>query len=80
MYVFRNFVLKHKVACAKKIEKVKELGVKFSKTLAVDKSTTIDQLIEEEDSGGIYRIRSWTSEIYIEFRENTGNVFSANSI
>ena len=45
----RNFRLPKQKVVAKEIEKVKELGVKFETNVVIGKSTTIDQLMEEED-------------------------------
>ena len=39
---------------AKEIEKVKELGVKFETNVVIGKSTTIDQLIEEEGFEAVF--------------------------
>ena len=44
---------KHKVV-KKEIEKVKELGVKFETNVVIGKSTTIDQLMEEEDFEAVF--------------------------
>ena len=78
--VFRNSVFQSRKLLQKEIEKVKELGVKFETNVVIGKSTTIDQLMEEEELRScIYRIRSRTSECLWEFQERTANgVFSAN--
>ena len=44
---------KHKVV-KKEIEKVKELGVKFETNVVIGKSTTIDQLMEEEEFEAVF--------------------------
>ena len=44
---------KHKVV-AKEIDKVKELGVKFETNVVIGKSTTIDQLIEDEGFEAVF--------------------------
>ena len=63
--VFRNSVFQKQKVVKKEIEKVKELGVKFETNVVIGKSTTIDQLMEEEElRSSIYRIRSRTSDVY----------------
>ena len=46
--VFRNSVFQNRKSLQKEIEKVKELGVHFETNVVIGKSTTIDQLMEEE--------------------------------
>ena len=63
--VFRNSVFQNRKVVAKEIEKVKELGVKFETNVVIGKSTTIDQLIEEEGFEAVFNwFRSWTSDVY----------------
>ena len=48
VYGIPEFRLPKQKVVAKEIEKVKELGVKFETNVVIGKSTTIDQLMEEE--------------------------------
>ena len=65
VYGIPEFRLPKQKVVAKEIEKVKELGVKFETNVVIGKSTTIDQLMEEEGfEGSIYRFRSRSSDVY----------------
>ena len=65
VYGIPEFRLPKQKVVKKEIEKVKELGVKFETNVVIGKSTTIDQLMEEEGLRScIYRIRSRTSNVY----------------
>ena len=65
VYGIPEFRLPKQKVVKKEIEKVKELGVKFETNVVIGKSTTIDQLMEEEElRSSIYRIRSRTSNVY----------------
>ncbi len=48
VYGIPEFRLPKQKVVKKEIEKVKELGVKFETNVVIGKSTTIDQLMEEE--------------------------------
>ena len=81
--VFRSFRLSKKKRFVKKeIEKVKELGVKFETNVVIGKSTTIDQLMEEEDFEAVfYRIRSRTSDVYgYSGRDSQWSIFQQMNI
>ena len=52
--VFLNSVFQNQKVVKKEIEKVKELGVKFETNVVIGKSTTIDQLMEEEDFEAVF--------------------------
>ena len=52
VYGIPEFRLPKQKVVAKEIEKVKELGVKFETNVVIGKSTTIDQLMEEEGRKG----------------------------
>ena len=69
---------KHKVV-AKEIDKVKELGVKFETNVVIGKSTTIDQLIEDEGFEAVF-IGSGAGlpKLMGIPGENANGVFSAN--
>ena len=69
---------KHKVV-AKEIEKVKELGVKFETNVVIGKSTTIDQLIEEEGFEAVFIGSGAGLPKFMGISgENANGVFSAN--
>lgn len=69
---------KHKVV-AKEIEKVKELGVKFETNVVIGKSTTIDQLIEEEGFEAVFIGSGAGLPKFMGIPgENANGVFSAN--
>ena len=54
VYGIPEFRLPKQKVVAKEIEKVKELGVKFETNVVIGKSTTIDQLIEEEGFEAVF--------------------------
>ena len=54
VYGIPEFRLPKQKVVKKEIEKVKELGVKFETNVVIGKSTTIDQLMEEEDFEAIF--------------------------
>ena len=54
VYGIPEFRLPKQKVVAKEIEKVKELGVKFESNVVIGKSTTIDQLIEEEGFEAVF--------------------------
>ena len=64
---------------AKEIEKVKELGVKFETNVVIGKSTTIDQLIEEEGFEAVFIGSGAGLPMFMGIPgENANGVFSAN--
>ena len=75
VYGIPEFRLPKQKVVAKEIEKVKELGVKFETNVVIGKSTTIDQLIEEEgfigSGAGLPKFMGIPGE-------NANGVFSAN--
>lgn len=79
VYGIPEFRLPKQKVVAKEIEKVKELGVKFETNVVIGKSTTIDQLIEEE---GIEAVFIGSGAGLPKFMgipgENANGVFSAN--
>ena len=54
VYGIPEFRLPKEKVVKKEIEKVKELGVKFETNVVIGKSTTIDQLMEEEDFEAVF--------------------------
>ena len=54
VYGIPEFRLPKQKVVKKEIEKVKELGVKFETNVVIGKSTTIDQLIEEEGFEAVF--------------------------
>ena len=63
----------------KEIEKVKELGVKFETNVVIGKSTTIDQLIEEEGFEAVFIGSGAGLPKFMGIPgENANGVFSAN--
>ncbi len=64
---------------AKEIDKVKELGVKFESNVVIGKSTTIDQLIEEEGFEAVFIGSGAGLPKFMGIPGENGNtVFSAN--
>ncbi len=64
---------------AKEIEKVKELGVKFETNVVIGKSTTIDQLIEDEGFEAVFIGSGAGLPMFMGIPgENANEVFSAN--
>ncbi|MBQ8803970.1 MAG: NADPH-dependent glutamate synthase [Tyzzerella sp.] len=69
---------KHKIV-AKEIDKVKELGVKFETNVVIGKSTTIDQLIEDEGFEAVFIGSGAGLPKFMGIPgENANGVFSAN--
>ena len=69
---------KHKVV-AKEIDKVKELGVKFETNVVIGKSTTIDQLMEDEGFEAVFIGSGAGLPKFMGIPgENANGVFSAN--
>ncbi|MGN1267229.1 MAG: FAD-dependent oxidoreductase, partial [Dorea sp.] len=54
VYGIPEFRLPKEKVVKKEIEKVKELGVKFETNVVIGKSTTIDQLMEEEEFEAVF--------------------------
>ena len=79
VYGIPEFRLPKQKVVAKEINKVKELGVKFETNVVIGKSTTIDQLIEEE---GFEAVFIGSGAGLPKFRgipgENANGVLSAN--
>ena len=79
VYGIPEFRLPKQKVVAKEINKVKELGVKFETNVVIGKSTTIDQLIEEE---GFEEVFIGSGAGLPKFMgipgENANGVFSAN--
>ena len=60
-------------------EKVKELGVKFETNVVIGKSTTIDQLIEDEGFEAVFIGSGAGLPMFMGIPgENASGVFSAN--
>lgn len=79
VYGIPEFRLPKQKVVAKEIEKVKELGVKFETNVVIGKSTTIDQLIEEEDFEAIFIGSGAGLPMFMGIPgENANGVFSAN--
>ncbi len=79
VYGIPEFRLPKKKVVAKEIEKVKELGVKFETNVVIGKSTTIDQLIEEEGFEAVFIGSGAGLPKFMGIPgENANGVFSAN--
>lgn len=79
VYGIPEFRLPKKKVVAKEIEKVKELGVKFEENVVIGKSTTIDQLIEEEGFEAVFIGSGAGLPMFMGIPgENANGVFSAN--
>ena len=77
--VFRNSVFQKQKVVKKEIEKVKELGVKFETNVVIGKSTTIDQLIEDEGFEAVFIGSGAGLPMFMGIPgENASGVFSAN--
>ena len=77
--VFRNSVFRRQKVVKKEIEKVKELGVKFETNVVIGKSTTIDQLIEDEGFEAVFIGSGAGLPMFMGIPgENASGVFSAN--
>lgn len=79
VYGIPEFRLPKLKVVAKEIEKVKELGVKFESNVVIGKSTTIDQLIEEEGFEAVFIGSGAGLPKFMGIPgENANGVFSAN--
>ena len=79
VYGIPEFRLPKQKVVAKEIEKVKELGVKFETNVVIGKSTTIDQLIEEEGFEAVFIVSGAGLPKFMGIPgENANGVFSAN--
>ncbi len=79
VYGIPEFRLPKQKVVAKEIEKVKELGVKFETNVVIGKSTTIDQLIEEEGFEAVFIGSGAGLPMFMGIPgENANSVFSAN--
>ena len=79
VYGIPEFRLPKQKVVAKEIEKVRELGVVFEKNVVIGKSTTIDQLIEEEGFEAIFIGSGAGLPKFMGIPgENANGVFSAN--
>ncbi len=79
VYGIPEFRLPKQKVVAKEIEKVKELGVKFESNVVIGKSTTIDQLMEEEGFEAVFIGSGAGLPMFMGIPgENANGVFSAN--
>lgn len=79
VYGIPEFRLPKQKVVKKEIEKVKELGVKFETNVVIGKSTTIDQLIEEEGFEAVFIGSGAGLPKFMGIPgENANGVFSAN--
>ena len=79
VYGIPEFRLPKKKVVAKEINKVKELGVKFETNVVIGKSTTIDQLMEDEGFEAIFIGSGAGLPKFMGIPgENANGVFSAN--
>lgn len=79
VYGIPEFRLPKEKIVAKEIEKVKELGVTFETNVVIGKSTTIDQLIEEEGYEAVFIGSGAGLPKFMGIPgENANGVFSAN--
>lgn len=79
VYGIPEFRLPKQKVVAKEIEKVKELGVKFETNVVIGKSTTINQLIEEEGFEAVFIGSGAGLPKFMGIPgENANGVFSAN--
>lgn len=79
VYGIPEFRLPKQKVVAKEIEKVKELGVMFETNVVIGKSTTIDQLIEEEGFEAVFIGSGAGLPMFMGIPgENANGVFSAN--
>ena len=77
--VFRIPSSKTESRLQKRLKKVKELGVKFETNVVIGKSTTIDQLIEEEGFEAVFIGSGAGLPMFMGIPgENANEVFSAN--
>ena len=79
VYGIPEFRLPKEKVVAKEIEKVKDLGVKFETNVVIGKSTTIDQLFEDEGFEAVYIGSGAGLPMFMGIPgENANGVFSAN--
>ncbi len=79
VYGIPEFRLPKEKVVAKEIQKVKELGVNFENNVVIGKSTTIDQLIEEEGFEAVFIGSGAGLPKFMGIPgENANGVFSAN--
>ena len=79
VYGIPEFRLPKQKVVAKEIEKVKELGVKFETNVVIGKSTTIDQLMEDEGFEAVFIGSGAGLPMFMGIPgENANGVFSAN--
>ncbi|MTK06456.1 MAG: NADPH-dependent glutamate synthase [Hungatella sp.] len=79
VYGIPEFRLPKEKVVAKEIEKVKELGVTFETNVVIGKSTTIDQLFEDEGFEAVYIGSGAGLPMFMGIPgENANGVFSAN--
>ena len=79
VYGIPEFRLPKQRVVAKEIEKVKELGVKFETNVVIGKSTTIDQLMEDEGFEAVFIGSGAGLPMFMGIPgENANEVFSAN--
>ena len=79
VYGIPEFRLPKQKVVATEIEKVKELGVKFETNVVIGKSTTIDQLMEEEGFEAVFIGSGAGLPMFMGIPgENANEVFSAN--
>ena len=79
VYGIPEFRLPKQKVVAKEIEKVKELGVKFETNVVIGKSTTIDQLMEEEGFEAVFIGSGAGLPMFMGIPgENANEVLSAN--
>ena len=79
VYGIPEFRLPKEKVVKKEIEKVKELGVKFETNVVIGKSTTIDQLMEEEGFEAVFIGSGAGLPMFMGIPGETANgVFSAN--
>ena len=79
VYGIPEFRLPKEKVVKKEIEKVKELGVKFETNVVIGKSTTIDQLTEEENFEAVFIGSGAGLPMFMGIPGETANgVFSAN--
>ena len=79
VYGIPEFRLPKEKVVKKEIEKVKELGVKFETNVVIGKSTTIDQLMEDEGFEAVFIGSGAGLPMFMGIPGETANgVFSAN--
>ena len=77
--VFRNSVFRSRKSLRKKSRKLKNLALRFETNVVIGKSTTIDQLIEEEGFEAVFIGSGAGLPMFMGIPgENANGVFSAN--